>query len=257
MKTRERPPRWLGRRRARPDARLQVYVFAHAGGSPGEYLPWSDELTDLQIWGVQLPGRGARLADPVYTELAPLVDDLVSQVSFTGPFVLFGHSFGALLAYETARALRRAGRDLPEHLILSSGPVPNTTGARDRSTWLHTLADDDLITAAEKRWGPLPDQVRTDARLRQLILGPLRADLGVMETYVHVPGPRLDIPATLLRGTREGPRSGAEGVGWDEHLARITARHALPGGHFYFREDRAPVLDVIRAVTGPLVEVSA
>ncbi|MEU1019861.1 alpha/beta fold hydrolase [Streptomyces sp. NPDC005900] len=83
-------------------------MFAHAGGSSAEYLPWADELTDVQLWGVRLPGRSARLAEPAHAALRPLVTALVREAVFTAPYVLFGHSFGGLLAYETARALRRS-----------------------------------------------------------------------------------------------------------------------------------------------------
>ncbi len=99
------PAPWLVRRRERPEAPLNRYVFAHAGGSSDECLPWADELTHVQLWGVRLPGRSARLAEPA---LRPLVTALVREAVFTAPYVLFGHSFGGLLAYETARALRRS-----------------------------------------------------------------------------------------------------------------------------------------------------
>ncbi|WP_329223540.1 alpha/beta fold hydrolase [Streptomyces sp. NBC_01485] len=250
MDPRTRPARWLVRRRERPEAPLNVYVFAHAGGSSAEYLLWTDELTEVQLWGVQLPGRSVRRAEPAHTAIGPLVADLVSQSAFTGPYVLFGHSFGGLLAYETTRALRREGRDLPEHLVLSSSPAPHTFGTGGPAGSLHTLSDEELITAAEARWGPLPEQVHADARLRRLVLGPLRADISVFETYVHEPEPPLEVPATLLCGTGEQDRLAGESAGWARHLDRITRRVALPGGHFYFREDHAPLLDVIREVAG-------
>ncbi|GAA2611540.1 thioesterase II family protein [Streptomyces tubercidicus] len=245
MPPRTGPPRWLARRRERPDAPLNLYVFPHAGGSPGEYLLLSDQLTDLQVWGIQLPGRGARLAEPAHTDLGELVDCLVSQTTFTGSFVFFGHSFGALVAYETARALHAKGLPGPEHLILSSFPAPDTIGTSGSGSSMHTLSDDVFITKAEERWGPLPGPVRTDARLRKLVVEPLRADVGALETYTPRPGPRLDVPATLVTGTAE--RGGLNVEGWAGHVGAITGRHELPGGHFYFREDPAPLLDLLRA----------
>ncbi|MEW1923112.1 alpha/beta fold hydrolase [Streptomyces sp. NPDC088360] len=250
MDPRTRPSRWLVRRRERPEAPLNVYVFAHAGGSSAEYLLWSEELTEVQLWGVQLPGRSARRAEPAQTAIGPLVADLIAQSVFTAPYMLLGHSFGGLLAYETTRALRRAGRELPEHLILSSCPAPHTFGTGGPAGSLHTLSDEDLITAAEGRWGPLPEQVHAHARLRRLVLGPLRADISVFETYVHQPEPPLEVPATLLCGTGEQERLVGESAGWARHLNRIIRQRVLPGGHFYFRENRAPLLDVIREVAG-------
>lgn len=246
MAPRTGPPRRLARRRERPRAALDLFVFPHAGGAAGEYLLWSDELPDLQVWGIQYAGRASRRAEPAHTDLTALVDDLVTHLALDRPAVFLGHSFGALVAYETARALRRLGRPEPRHLLLSSFRPPHTVAADRHGGPLHTLSDDELAAAAERRWGPLPDQVRTDPRVRRLALAPLRADLTALETYRHVPGPRLDVPATLVHGTEEGEALGLDG--WAEHLEHITGRHPLPGGHFHFRGDPAPLLDVVRDV---------
>ncbi|MFC8538342.1 thioesterase II family protein [Streptomyces sp. NPDC057249] len=254
MDLRTRTSPWLTRRRERGGAALHVYVFAHAGGSCGEYLAWGDLVPEVQFWGVQLPGRSVRRAEDAHTSVGALVGSLVGETRFAGPFVLLGHSFGGLLAYETARALRRLGREMPEQVILSSCPAPHSFGGAEPARWLHTLPDDDLITAAEARWGPLPEQVHGDARLRRLVLAPLRADIQLFETYAHAPGPPLDVPATLLCGTEEQDRLAGESAGWGRWLSRVTRRLALPGGHFYFREDPGPLLDVVRMVAGEVRE---
>lgn len=227
-----------------------MYVFAHAGGSCGEYLAWGDLVPEVRFWGVQLPGRSVRRGEAAHVSVGALVGALLGEARFAGPFVLLGHSFGGLLAYETARALRALGREMPEQMILSSCPAPHTFGVAGPAGRLHTLSDDELITAAEARWGPLPEQVHGDARLRRLVLGPLRADIQAFETYAHRPGPPLDVPATLLCGTDEQDRLAGESAGWGRYLSRVTRRLALPGGHFYFREDPGPLLDVVRAVAG-------
>ncbi|MFG3392373.1 thioesterase II family protein [Streptomyces parvus] len=239
-------PRWLVRRRECPDAAVDLYVFAHAGGSPGEYLMWSDDLDDLQLWGIGLPGRASRRGESAYDRLTPLVDDLVARTAFGRPFVFFGHSFGALLAYETARALRRCDRDLPDHMILSSCRPPHLLGTDSpRVAWAE-LTDDELLSAVEGRFGRLAPQVHADERLRAVAMEPLRADMTILDTYTYRPEPPLRIPATVLYGTEEEEDGRLDPDGWADHVERIDARHALPGGHFHFRSDAAPVLQIIR-----------
>ncbi|MFY1675591.1 thioesterase II family protein [Streptomyces sp. WMMC905] len=236
--------RWLAGRRDDTGAVADVYVFAHAGGSVGEYLRWAGDLAGLRVRGVQLPGRSARLAEPAYDRLAPLVEDLVAQVSFAGPCVFLGHSFGALVAYETARALHRDGRPGPGRLVLSSLPPPHLlgAGAAGPKRPLAALPDGELVDAVEQRWGPLAEQVRRDPGLRRLVLDPLRSDLRVLESYTHRPGPRLPTPATLVCGSEE--REDLRMDGWSDHLEQVTG--PLPGGHFHFRTDRAPLLATVR-----------
>ncbi|MEU6911846.1 thioesterase II family protein [Streptomyces olindensis] len=251
MPERNPAPRWLISRRERPETVPNLYVFAHAGGSVGEYLMWADDLPGLRVWGVQLPGRSSRFAETPYDRLEPLVDDLTSQADFRSPSVFLGHSFGALLAYETARALHRAGRPGPDHLLLSSCPPPHLLGTgREGRTPLTDLSDDDLLAAVEERWGPLSEQARTDPGLRRMVLRTLRSDMSVLEAYQHRPGPPLTVPATLLCGAEESARLGLDG--WSEQLGRVRDRRVLPGGHFYFRSDAEPLLDVIRATARSL-----
>ncbi|RKH39255.1 thioesterase, partial [Corallococcus sp. AB050B] len=98
---------------------MRLFCFPHSGGSVGEYVRWADLLPDLEVWGVQFPGRGARAEEAPFTRLNELVDALVRAVDFGASFAFFGHSLGALVAFETARRLRDLGRTPPDALFLS------------------------------------------------------------------------------------------------------------------------------------------
>lgn len=241
MTCRATAPRWLVRRERRPHAATNLYCFPHAGGTPGEYVRWSDGLPDVQVWAIQLPGRATRLAEPPFTRMPALVDALLESVAFDPPFTLFGHSLGALVAFEVARALRDRGRERPEHLFASSCRPPPFPPPR---TPLHTLSDDRLLAEVERRWGSLPAAVRSDPELYGLALGCYRADFAILETYRHVPGEPLDLPLTALAGDGERHRSRADG--WRAHTRGPVTTRFLSGDHFYFREHRAELLGLLR-----------
>jgi len=233
--------RWVVRRHRRPDAVTSLYCFPHAGGVPGEYVRWSDDLPEAQVWGVHLPGRTTRLAEPPLTRMEPLVDALVSAVAFDGPFVLFGHSLGALVAFEVARELRRRGRTRPDRLIVSSCPAPPLAPAE---TSVHRLPDDALLDEIERRWGEPLDHLREDPDLRAHALACFRADFALLENYRYEPDVLLDLPITALAGTEEPWMPGADD--WAAHTTGPTQLRLLPGGHFYFRDAPQETLCVLR-----------
>ncbi|MFE3741082.1 thioesterase II family protein [Streptomyces sp. NPDC059096] len=237
---------WLIRRQRRPDAPVDLYCFTHAGGSPGEYVRWSDGLPGAQVWAVQLPGRASRRAEPPYTAMRPLVDALVEAVSFDRPFAFFGHSLGGLVAFEVARTLRDLGRRQPERLFLSSCPPPPLP-LSGRGTPMHTLPDAELLAETERRWGPLPDAVRSHPELLTIVLSYTRSDVAVFETYAYVPGPPLDLPVTVFAGTEE--RDTFRFEDWANHTRGPVDLNFLPGGHFYLRAEQR---ELLRQVAGRL-----
>src|SRR5690606_37522313 len=119
---------WLQRFVPRPGARLRLFCFAHAGGSAAAYRPWCNALPDtVELCAVQLPGRANRLNEPPLQRLGDIVEAVVHAVrpQLDLPYALFGHSMGAVLASEVARALRHAGAPPPSHLFVSGRRPPH------------------------------------------------------------------------------------------------------------------------------------
>ncbi|WP_309110859.1 alpha/beta fold hydrolase [Saccharothrix sp.] len=229
---------WLLCRRKRPDARLRLYCFPHSGGSAGEFLRWADDLPDVEVWGVQTPGRGTRLDEPSHTRMDDLVRAIVTEVDFAGPCAFFGHSLGALVAYEVAVALRDLGRPGPERLLVSAHEAPHRHVRDDTA---HRLDQAGLIAAVEEQFGPLPAEVRDDPEWQDMVLGPLRADLSIVAGYQYRPATPLDCAITALGGTADTVGE-ADLACWDRHTTGAFALHLFAGGHFYFREHHDDVL---------------
>src|SRR4051812_48675230 len=96
--------------------RARLLCFPHAGASASAYRAWTDQVPPwLDVWSLQLPGRGARFTEPAFERLLPLVASIADAFGKSDdlPFAFFGHSMGALLAFETARRLRAEKRDCP------------------------------------------------------------------------------------------------------------------------------------------------
>lgn len=237
---------WLVCRERRPEATGDLYCFPHTAGMPGEFARWSDRLPNLRVWGVQPPGRGARLLERPYTRMTALVDAVVDSVTFEGRYILFGHSLGALVAFEVTRALRRLGHDQPDGLLVSGCPPPAASAAFAGPP-VHSLPDQDLLAEIERRWGPLPDEIRQDSASLGSALACFRADLELLATYRYQPGEPLDCPIAALGGTAD-PVSAAL-HGWRDYTRGSYDLHTFSGGHFYFRERRRDVLRFVHYAT--------
>ena len=231
---------WLSSRKPAAETAVDIYCFAPAGGSAGEFLRWSGGLTGIRLWAVKMPGRPPREAEPPYTRMTDLVGDLLAQVDFgRREFAFFGHSLGALVAFEVTRALRRKGRRLPRQLFVSSMQPP-PLGVRKAAS---LLPGEEFLGEIQRRWGALPQEVSSDPVLRERLIGYLRADARIAETYRYRQEEPLQVPITAFAGDQQDRAQ----LGWQAQSSAGYPAHTLRGGHFYFRdqEQRAELLRLI------------
>lgn len=121
---------------------VKLFCFPYAGASAQCYARWRRGLPAwLDVRPVELPGRGARFGEPLHEQLAPLVAQLVTELraDLHAPYALFGHSLGALIAFEVAHALPTAGcRNLSNcSSLVPARPVIGTMSVT--RGWMPTL----------------------------------------------------------------------------------------------------------------------
>jgi surfactin synthase thioesterase subunit len=236
---------WLLRRSRRPAAGHRLYCFPFAGGSPGVYLPWEQRLPEVEVWGVLPPGRGKRYAEPPIARVPELIQALVTEVEFRAPFLLFGHSLGALLAFETARALQAAGRPGPVAIVVSAHRPPHHRSSDEPITgW----PDAEFRAEVQRRYPPPPPELAEDPELLEQSYRMLRADLMLAESYRYVPGPPLSCPIEVVSGL-EDYWTEQELQGWARHTnagCRITI---VPGDHHYLPAQPDGVLRIVAELT--------
>ena len=226
---------------------LQLYCFPHAGGNPAEYLRWAAQLPDAELHVVQLPGRGSRHQEPHATSIERLAADFLADVPLERPYAFFGHSLGALIGYEITRALRDAGRRLPQDLIVSAFPAPHLPRPAKP---LHTLPDDELLQAVALRHGGIPPEILGSPQMRALVVNPLRADLRLAETHHHRPCTPLPVPVTVFAGNRDRVSAG-QLAAWQQHTIEPITVRSFPGDHFYFRDHETQVLQSLKDILSP------
>jgi surfactin synthase thioesterase subunit len=236
--------RWFGVRRPVANPVVRLYCFPHSGGSPGEYLRWADQLPGVEVVGVKLPGRGGRMDEPSCADVRGLAAALLDDAVFTLPFALFGHSFGALLAYEVTQELRARGREQPGRLVVSGYGPPHLSRAAPP---MSHLPDRELLEKLGGFYGGVPAELLADPDLAALVLPAYRADLAALEHYLHRERPPLQVPLAVLGGDRD-VFTPEQLAGWQRYAAAEYRLTLLPGGHFYFREQPEALLRELRGL---------
>lgn len=222
--------------------RLRLFCLPHAGGSSLLYRPWRPLFPAwIDLCPIELPGRGARLAEPAFTRMAPLVDALAQALEplLAVPFAFFGHSMGAAIAHEMTLRLRRPAG--PAHLFVSARPAPDPA-YEPRA--LHRLPDADLL-AALGRLGGTPAEVLARTDLMAALLPGIRADLELIESYVPPTGDRVTCPITALGGADDRMIDRRSLEAWSGVTSAAFRLRLFPGGHFYLAESAGPVVSEV------------
>lgn len=231
------------------DSAARIYCFPHAGGNPRSFLGWQRSMgDDAEIVAVCPPGRGPRYQEPPSSDMSELVDGAVAAIAATAdrPFVLFGHSLGAVLAFEVAR--RVGGLPDCRHLVASGCSAPSLLPSK-RVVEAARL-EGRAFTEAVGFFGGLPPEVVADEALQELLLPHLKADFRMVAHYAYRPGPPLSVPVTLINGT-DDPHVKEDGLDpWARECADEPTRHWADGGHFYFGDEPRAVTDVFRSLLG-------
>lgn len=230
---------WLRRFHPSPDAGMSLVLFPHAGGSASFYFPMAQALSPgIEVLAVQYPGRQDRHAERCLDDIGELADRIAAELrSWTsGPLALFGHSMGAVLAFEVALRLDVE----PVRLFVSGRRAPS----RYRHERVHLRADEGLVAELRKMSGTA-SWALGDEELLRLILPAVRSDYRAIETYRCVPGVSVSCPVTVLIGDTDPRVTVDEANAWCEHTTGELDVRVFPGGHFYLVERRQEVLAVL------------
>jgi medium-chain acyl-[acyl-carrier-protein] hydrolase len=161
------------------------------------------------------------------------------------PFALFGHSMGALVAFELARELRRQNRPVPLHLFVSARRAPQCSQLERKR---HLLPAPEFIQDL-RELGGTPEAVLKDSSLMELMLPLLRADFALVETYEYKPEATLSCPITVFGGNADRDVPLQELCEWKEQTHNEFRLQMFQGDHFYLLHREA---EVVREIAGTL-----
>lgn len=229
---------------AGPPQRLRLICLPHAGGGASGYREWPSYLPDhVEVLPVQLPGRENRFLEPAIDSMELLVGRLLEELSgyLDRPFAFFGHSMGALLAFEMTRRLCPRGIE-PVHLFASGCRAPHLP--RSRSPDRHVLPDREFMAAVRALNG-IPPEIAENHDLMDLVLPTLRSDFKLVETYGFRPRRPVRCPVSAFGGLQDKEVTRDDLEAWSRHTTGRFRVHLLPGDHFFVTSSRTSLLRLV------------
>lgn len=227
-----------------PGTRLRIICFPYAGGGASIYRPWIEIAPPgMQICGVELPGREGRYNESLPRDMESIVQQLALAVEpfLDCPYVLFGHSLGAFLAFELARELRRRDQQPPVRFFASACRAPHLPS---RSENIHQLGDKQFLERLARISGMAP-LLEQSGEMLKLLMPILRADFRLSETYQHRTEPRFVFPITAIGGRQDMLVVPGDLVAWHLQTTGTFRLRILAGGHLFLRSSPEQVFHIL------------
>lgn len=205
-------------------AKPVLVCLPQAGSGCGVFRAWQDDLDDVTVVGVQLPGRENRFTDSPPDTFADAVAEIVAALATTVPaglpMVLFGHSLGGLLGYEVARALPET--HTPGALVVAASRPPHLSGRAAGSMG----ADGGL-----EKFANLLSAKELDDDVRELVLAVLAQDAELSATYTDPGGAPAPCPLHAWGGDADEIVTAADVAGWEGYTEVVFHSRRFAGGH--------------------------
>lgn len=225
-------------------ARLRLFCFPYAGVGASVFCSlWKDLSEDIEVCSVQYPGRESRRHEPLASRMEELLESIAPSVrEHNGmQFAFFGHSLGALVCFELAQFLRRAGERMPVHLLVSGRTAPQIA---DQFSCGLDSSDAEILENLQ-RFDGTPAQVMQDPALMRFFLPVIRADLNVISTYEYRVESPLDCSISAFGGLEDHTTNRERIEAWRYQTSSSFKCIMLPGKHFFIHSARTSFVEAL------------
>lgn len=216
---------------AGPD-RLPVLIFPHAGAGASAYRELSKTLSaTFDVLVVQYPGRQDRAAEPLLGTLPEIAAGAFAEFSASEhnsgrPIVVFGHSMGALVAFEFVRLAEAAGIDVRQ-LNVAATVAPHLAAGKPS----HPKDDESLLNHLSALEGT-DAGVMGNHELMVRTLPVVRADFTAVDAYACAEDVKVNAPIHAMGGEQDVLITLPDLYGWRKHTDSFQVT-MFEGGHFF------------------------
>ncbi|OED45986.1 hypothetical protein AB832_01105 [Flavobacteriaceae bacterium (ex Bugula neritina AB1)] len=203
--------------------KLKVFCFYFAGGSSSVFRNWIGVSELIDFIPFELPGRGIRISEPYIEDIKDLVNEIIPviyNVAQKTPFSLYGHSLGAMIAFQTAWELQERKLISPESLI---------------------VADEEIIEELRNLNGT-PKEIIENKDIMRFMIPMIRSDLKLHESFKYE-GQKLNIPITAHCGDGDHEADKMIMEYWKDMTIENFTLEEFKGDHFFIQSTENKYLD--------------
>jgi len=247
---------WIYEPAPNPSARARLLCFPPAGGGPVMFRAWPRALPgELEVLGVRIPGRESRWAEALYADWPGLIADAVAALEpvLDLPYVLYGHSFGGMLAYEFARAVQRLGLPAPRTVVIAACRTPHL----EPQTHVPWNGPSDELWRWVTDLNGTPAAVLEAGAFREVLEPALRGDLRLAQSWRNDPATLIDSPIVTFGASGDAIVPPHQIDGWEGYTSRGYQHVAFGGGHFFPQEHEPKMLDHLAAICRAAVSLAS
>ena len=232
MSVHQTQSQWFIYPKPNPKACLRLFCLSYAGSGAATFSSWIKNVpSEMEICLIQLPGRENRIREAPYSQILTLVKNLASNFPIQRiPFAFYGHSMGALIAFELTRELRRNYQMSPIHLFLAAHGAPHCS-----QKIAHILANTSNCELIQQLHyaGGIPNWLIENKKLTEKFLSILRADIRMYMNYRYYPEMRLSCPISVFGGLKDLWVTKEQLLAWEEHTSSSFFLEMLAANHFF------------------------
>ena len=234
---------WIKPFKPVPAARCRLICFPYAGGGALIFRLWHEYLPSyVEVCPVKLPGRDNRIREPLFDDISLLVRTMEKGLTpfLDKPFAFFGHSLGAIIAFELMKRLRKQNMPLPFHLFVSGRRAPQIKPGPS----IHHLPEEQFIEKI-RNYGGTPEVVFQEQQLMDIFLPILRADFSLNDSHTYRPEKLFNCPITAFYSPNDKIAEKAYVEEWEKQTTSKFDLHMIEGGHFFINEHKERILKII------------
>ena len=235
--------------------KVKLFCLPYAGGAAVIYKEWSTKLNaGTELIAIEYAGHGKRSNEPLYKDVTEAIEDvyhLIARQILDGlPYAIYGHSMGAMLAYEVVQKIRENNLPLPLHLFFSGRGAPHIKATKEKI--YHELSDAEFQKEIANLGGT-PKEFFEYPELMEYLMPILKNDFRISETAhltTHI-NP-FDFNITIFTGKEEEELEAEDIHGWMRHTSKTCLVYYFNGGHFFIREEWENIIDIIQKTIAPV-----